>query len=201
VDPPLSLAGGESGRPGARDQTEVAAPRVIGLDLSLTSTGLSDGSSTWLITSKGTKTATLDDRRGRLMALCEDAVCACIGAALVVVEGPSFGQARQGGQHDRAGLWWLVVADLGERVVEVPPATLKTYATGRGNASKDEVLAAVVRRYPTVDVGNNNEADALVLAAMGARHLGHPIDDLPQTHLRAMTKVAWPTLANEGVPF
>lgn len=33
-----------------------------------------------------------------------------------------------------------------------------------------------------------------VLAAMGARNLGSPIEEsLPQSHLRALEKVAWPT--------
>lgn len=179
----------------------MTAPRVVGLDLSLTATGVSDGEKCWLIRSKGTKTATLDDRRKRLTRLADEVDESCFGVDLVVVEGPSFGQARQGGQHDRAGLWWLVIhlVGSGRDVVEVPPASLKTYATGKGNASKDEVLAAVVRRYPDVDVADNNTADALVLAAMGLRHLGHAIDDLPLTHLRAMSKVAWPEPAE--VPF
>lgn len=187
----------------ARDEgpAAAAAPRVVGVDLSLQATGISDGTRVQLVKSKGTKTATLDQRRARLESICDQVVIACAGADLVVIEGPSFGQARQGGQHDRAGLWWLVVSALGERVVEVPPATLKTYATGKGNAGKDEVLAAVVRRYPAVDVGDNNTADALVLAAMGLRHHGWPIDDMPLTHLRAMAKVAWPSLANEGPGF
>lgn len=40
----------------------------------------------------------------------------------------------------------------------------------------------------------NDEADALVLAAMAHRHLGHPIDELPKTHLAAMDKIRWPGL-------
>jgi crossover junction endodeoxyribonuclease RuvC len=107
--------------------------------------------------------------------------------------------AERGG---RAGFWWLVAWRLwvrGYTVVEVPPATRTRYATGRGNASKDDVLSAVIRRYPHVDVNGNDEADSLVLAAMGMRHLGRPIEPLlgracalPQTHLAAMDAVTWP---------
>ncbi|WP_344250995.1 hypothetical protein, partial [Isoptericola hypogeus] len=95
------------------------------------------------------------------------------------------------------GLWWLMVHRLLRNdypvAVVAPPARAK-YATGAGNAAKDKVLAAVVRRYPNVEVTGNDEADALVLAAMGARRLGHAIDDLPKNHLVAMEKVAWPVL-------
>ena len=97
----------------------------------------------------------------------------------------------------------LVLLDLGLHVVEVPPTVVKKYATGKGggpDSSKDQVLAAVIRRYPAVDVTGNDEADALVLAAMGARWAGHPIDDpLPVLQTTAMAKVAWPD--HEEVPF
>ncbi|NUS59160.1 MAG: hypothetical protein HOV66_30530, partial [Streptomycetaceae bacterium] len=80
----------------------------------------------------------------------------------------------------------------GHEVVEVTTGGVKKYATGKGNAGKDEVLAAVVRRYPDVEVSNNNEADALVLRAMGCDHLGQPLAVVPQTHRAALDKVAWP---------
>lgn len=173
--------------------------RILGLDLSLTATGLAlldtDDrlvADTWThVTHPGgdtirTRLARLDD--------IVDHVKTIDRVALVVVEGPSLGQRAQSGTFERAGLWWLTVAALAERdvrVVEVPPSTLKRYATGKGNASKDAVLLAVARRYPHVDVQSNDEADALILAAMGARHLGHPIDDLPKAHLAAMDAVRW----------
>lgn len=178
--------------------------RVVGLDLSLTSTGVAVVDDDPLrtqpmvtvsrVTSSGRTGATLDERCQRLRVLRQKVCEAARPADLVVVEGPSFGQHRQGGQHDRAGLWWLVVAALqgNAPVVEVPPSVRAKYATGAGNAGKDAVLAAVVRRYPDVEVRSNDEADALVLAAMGARHLGRPIDALPQVHLQAMGKVHWP---------
>jgi crossover junction endodeoxyribonuclease RuvC len=115
-------------------------------------------------------------------------------ADLVVVEGPSYASTSPH-THDRAGLWWLVVGRLlncGHRVAIAPPSSRAKYGTGKGNAGKDLVLASVVRRYPDVEVTGNDEADALLLAAMGARRLGAPIDDLPKTHLAALSGVAWP---------
>jgi crossover junction endodeoxyribonuclease RuvC len=183
---------------------------VIGLDLSLTSTGVAtiltgDGRvhcTVRRITSKGRQGASLPERYKRLNQL-EHAVWAAVQDAhktdpdqppLVVVEAPSFG-SQNGHMHDRSGLWWLVVAQVARwyDLAEVAPGSLKKYATGKGNAGKDAVLAAVIRRYPAIDVTGNDEADALVLAAMGARHLGHPVEEsLPPAHLAAMGAVKWP---------
>lgn len=174
--------------------------RIIGLDLSLASTGMAEytpgGVTVSRITSKP-GAATLPARADRIDRLAADIVHQCKPADLIVIEGPSLGQARQAGQHDRAGLWWIIVADLhgwGRPVAEVPPALVKQYATGKGNASKDTVLAAVIRRYPTVEVTGNDQADALVLAAMGADHYQcSTLPTVPQTHRAALAKVAWPT--------
>ena len=55
------------------------------------------------------------------------------------------------------------------------------------------MLLAVAKRYPHVDVQDNNQADALVLAAIGARLAGHPIEDgLPKANVEALAKVTRP---------
>lgn len=173
-------------------------PRIVGLDLSLTATGLAfirpdSAAGVQTLKSKGAKDASLAERALRIHNLARDIIIAACTADVVVIEQPAYNQTG-GSHHDRSGLWWLVVDALADeelRIVEATPQAVKTYATGKGNASKDEVLAAVVRRYPDVEVANNNEADALVLAAIGARLAGHPIEELPQTHLRALEKVRW----------
>lgn len=185
---------------------------IVGLDLSLTSSGVAIISNTGSvtvdrITSTAPKTprhprtgkplpATLQQRIDRLASLRRRIVSVAELADLVVIEAPAFA-SKTGHMHDRSGLWWQVVNALDEEgftVVEVTTTGRAKYATGKGNASKDAVLAAVVRRYPDVEVTGNDEADALVVAAMGARHLGRPIDtDLPKTHLTAMDAVHWPT--------
>lgn len=179
--------------------------RIVGLDLSLASTGVAviDEGAEVSVDRIATKPSGDNlwhraHRLQRITTIVLDTVHTGGTPDLVVIEGPSHGQARQGGQHDRAGLWWLIVEALVAveeiPVAEVPPATLKRYACGKGNAGKDEVLAAVVRRYPTVEVVGNDTADALTLAAMGADHLGHPIAAMPATHRAALDKVAWPEL-------
>ena len=174
--------------------------RIVGIDLSLTSTGVAVITDRYIhtdrITSTGHKDDSLSERRQRLHDLALAIRNHVLTTDLVVIEQPAYSR-KTGHMHDRSGLWWLVVDRLehyATEIVEVPPTARSKYATGKGNAAKDHVLAAVIRRYPEVEVTGNDEADALVLAAMGARALGHPIEvSLPQTHLDAMAKVAWPT--------
>jgi len=181
--------------------------KIVGLDLSLTSTGLAsvvpDAVAPAVVDRIRTKPlgSSLGDRRIRLLTIV-DAVgdWTRTRTDLAVVEGLAF-SSRSGQASERAGLWWLVIDSLLARdipVAVVSPAARAKYATGKGNAGKDEVLAAVVRRYPDVETRGNDETDALVLAAMGARALGHPIDDLPKTHLEAMAKVAWPERSEDS---
>lgn len=202
--------------------------RIVGLDLSLTATGLArveTGAGANVVGlhgkpiipatvevrrigskapahKKGDPPPSIGSRSLRLRRLAGQITEQCAGADLVVVEGPSY--ASEGaGTWDRAGLWWLVVARLtgaGLNVVEVPPSNVKMYALGKGGGAgtgKDEVLAAVIRRYlPVVEVPGNNEADALVLAAMGARFIGAPIEPggtIPAANAKALTAVRWTT--------
>jgi crossover junction endodeoxyribonuclease RuvC len=181
----------------------VTAPTVVGLDLSLTSTGvaiLSGGQPVLFTASAKANGKDVASRVDRLDTLASDIVERIAALErwphLVVVEAPAFSRTT-GQQHERSGLWWLTVREFvveyGLDVVEVSPTTRARYATGRGNASKDTVLAAAIRRYPWSDIAGNDTADALVLAAMGRRWLGHPVEDsLPQAHLAAMGGVTWP---------
>jgi crossover junction endodeoxyribonuclease RuvC len=177
---------------------------VVGIDLSLTSTGIAAveflPGGAWSCTlrrvrSAGTAGDLLVKRATRLNHILVAVLGETAGADLAVIEGPAYA-SRHGRPHDRSGLWWLTVSallDAGVPVAEVPPTNRAAYATGKGNAGKDAVLAATIRRYPDIEVTGNDVADAVVLAAMGARHLGHPIEtSLPQTHLRAMDTVSWP---------
>src|SRR5690606_742936 len=121
--------------------------------------------------------------------------------AMVVIEAPAYSRAT-GSATDRAGLWWAVYDTLAESCVVLPvmPNVRAKYATGKGNAGKDAVLAAAVRRYPSIDISGNDTADAVVLMAIGRRLLGEPIDDpMPALNLSALATLKlpeelWPTL-------
>lgn len=178
--------------------------KIVGIDLSLTSTGIAvaeDGEfRVQRVTSKGTANDTLRQRHSRLSLLTSRVTEATRLADLVVIEQPAYSQSG-GSHHDRSGVWWLVldgvINQVGADVVEVPPTTLKKYASGKGNASKDDMLTAVIRRYPHIEFSGNDEADAVALMAMGLRAVGSPIEDETKYITEAMAKVAWPPL--EGI--
>lgn len=183
---------------------------VAGIDLALASTGVTrlawdaDGrrqAKTFQVKSQGHAGATLEEASTRLRDICRRVIEACGWPDLAVIEAPNYGRGQQAGSHDVSGLWWLVVDTLlteNVPVAQVSPSTLKVYVVGFGGApgkpvKKADMLRAVQQRYPDLLTGGVHDvADSIGLAAMGARHLGRPIDDLPTTHLRALTSVRWP---------
>src|SRR5690606_37900858 len=149
---------------------------------------------------KGKRGETLVQRLGRITDI-TDAIRAVIGGLdvypdLVAIESPAQNQTT-GSPHDRSGLWWDVVRtltyELGISVIEIGVTKVKMYAHGKGIGSKDEIMAAAIRRYTDAPIANNNESDAFILAAMAARLIGEPIEEsLAKTHLRAMEGLVLP---------
>ena len=177
--------------------------RYVGIDPSLAGTAIAiiddDGTvKTHRLATSGHKNALHTDTLGRLNQIerwlrnrLEDLgrVDLSIG-----IEGPSLAPARMGQDHERAGLWWRLytraTAYAEAPLMVVTPKQRAKYATGNGNATKDQVLLAVAKRYPQFGGGTNDEADAMVIAAILARLDGHPIDDpLPKPHLAALDKL------------
>jgi crossover junction endodeoxyribonuclease RuvC len=162
---------------------------------------------------------TLDQRQARLQAI-EDGVALALGAMvpgtrgisrlvdIAFVEQPPFGSSSAY-SHDISGSWWRVVSRvlrLGVPVVEVGNTKVKVYATGGGatrgpnKVEKRHIIGAVQSgRYGVevarqIDGEGSDVADAFILAAIGARLLGHPVEltTLPQTHLRALENIHLP---------
>ncbi|MEC5149189.1 hypothetical protein [Cryobacterium sp. GrIS_2_6] len=174
--------------------------RVIGIDLSMTSTGIAVIANgviaTHTITSKP-DAGTLRSFLARSEKIAEQIDKAVIfdRTDLVVIEGMAFG-AKSSSLDKIHAHWWLVVKYISEFVDQEPVVITSgqrcKYATGKGNAPKDKVLAAVIKRYAQVDVKGNDEADAVIFAAMGARHLWMPVEEsLPLLNLEAMDAVRW----------
>ena len=93
--------------------------------------------------------------------------------ALVILEGFSF---ASNGSYAReiAGLGWLVRWWLYKRGVpylEIAPAQLKKFVTGKGNADKDLMLKEVLKRF-AIDLDNHNVADAVGLLYIGLALIG-----------------------------
>ena len=147
---------------------------IIGLDLSLTCTGVC------ILRPDGTRRLeaweTKKMRGHERMAYILDALDAMLNDAermhdslRIIIEGPSYGSQGQG-HFDIGGLTWLVkhrLWTLGYTYTDVPPSSLKKFATGHGNAKKAEMLATAIRKHG-YEGCNDNEADALLLALWGA---------------------------------
>lgn len=168
----------------------MSAPTVIGLDLSITATGICgiDGE---CMTVGGKAT----DGDARLVAIATAVELAALplGADvdLVVIEDiPTHAKS--------AGITAMVHGSVRPRLIAigvpyalVTPATLKKYATGKGNADKTAMALALYKRTG-IELADDNQVDAWFLRAAGLHYLGAPVVDLPAAQVEALSKVAWP---------
>ena len=104
----------------------------------------------------------------------EDLVEQAVGFAmalqpkLVLVEGYSYGSQGRAVldlAEMRAVLYTALLPHVGN-LVEVPPALLKKFAAGKGNASKAQVVSALARRYGRA-FESDDQADAFGLLQLG----------------------------------
>lgn len=179
---------------------------VIGLDPSLTSTGLAHVDlitnpfgtplvTTHRVRSKGRKDDDWEDRWDRINALREDVLAHVPDGSLVVIEAPAYASTT-GSMFDRTCYWRDLARDLRDRkacvVCPVAPQVRMRYATGYGggaNAGKDNVLASVIKRYPTLNVTGNDIADGVIFAMIGMRLIRQPLDALPGANLKDIAKL------------
>lgn len=169
---------------------------VVGLDLSLTSSGLAritwgrDRTTVVETTTRGEAgVTTLADPVARCEALhrLKTAIVDWVHPSDLVVVEKLVPNPASKSTNERAGLWFLVVSTLvyrGVRVVELHPSTLKRYATGRGNDPKSEMRAAARTWWPEAVTMTSDEDDALWLASVGMHLLDGPLP-YPVTEVRA----------------
>lgn len=170
--------------------------RTLGLDLSLTSTGVASSLGWCTRIRPGGPTSPNKNMCGleRLRYIVARVKALAVDYDLAVLEGPSY-NSKGGKEHERGGLWWMVrdiVDRAGIPVAVVPPSTLKLFATGSGKASKADMKDAAKGRFSMADIRSSDEADALHLADMGAAWLNWMTVDLSPTQQRAMRGVPWP---------
>ncbi|WP_438478985.1 hypothetical protein [Streptomyces asiaticus] len=165
---------------------------MIGLDLSLTCTGVAGAEWTDFIRPKV-------GLRGhpRLDFIVDQVVTFIRNADLVVIEGPSFGGGVKHRHEDLAGLRVMVRHACWRRGIPyaiVPPSCRALYAAGKGSASKGEVRTSVAERYGIELDGTAryDRADAYTLASMGLHHLGHPLAEVPEKNATALDGCQWP---------
>ncbi len=179
--------------------------RVVGLDLSLASSGMSDGSRHYAVQTDAGED--VEDRLDQQLAGVRSFVLAGYEADLVVIEAGAFSRGAQSAAAEYLSALRLMVRHmLWKHAVPfamVPPSTLKLATTGYGKASKQEMVAAVDERHGTnfryvmVKDGRYDLADALALAAMGYARVGQPLPcHYPATPVgtKSLAAVKWPPL-------
>lgn len=170
--------------------------RILALDLSLTATGVADETGVRTIRPTTTGMERLAYIRDRALAACGTVEFPTDAPAdLVVVEGYAYGRPQQATHlGELGGVVRLALWEAGIPCVEVAPASLKRYATGRGNAGKAEVMMAAGKRLG-YDGHDDNESDALWLWHMAMDAYGSPPVEVPVTHRVALAAVKWPALS------
>lgn len=182
------------------------APTVYGLDLSLNSTGISNGTTAEALRPKNL--AGHDRIEWQRRAIAERIPT---HTDLVVIEGPAFSKGYQPGVEEMGWLRGVIQHDLYRRRIPYaicPPNQRTIYACGVANPAKDHpakgraliakgmVRDAVQQRYG-IDcdgVGRYDQADAVIFAAMGLHWLGYPLAVVADSHRRALAQVQWPVI-------
>jgi Holliday junction resolvasome RuvABC endonuclease subunit len=172
--------------------------RAVGIDSSLTMTGFAtispEGEPLVVRFPSRPDDNSIEDISRRITYITGKALLAAPGPCLTVIEKPIIPEHKSGQVLERGGLFHVLAIQFLRRgpVVIVHPMTRAKYATGRGNAKKADVLAAMRARFPGLALADDNAADGLALACMGARFLGFPADGEPsKQQLEAMTAVRW----------
>lgn len=151
--------------------------RVAGIDPSLSRTGLWLPTGARSIEARRIPKGDLNARAGRLVHIVSQVLAAVTrtDVDLVVLEGYSLGGQRGYAAAYSCELGGTLRAELAAarfHLAEVPPSTLKKYATGSGKADKQAMVAAA--RTLGAEVANDDEADAFFLALWGIEHRWPP---------------------------
>jgi crossover junction endodeoxyribonuclease RuvC len=162
-------------RSGASDLAETVPRRerlYMGLDPSLTGTGIAFIHAGRLKTFRLVPPAKMRgvERLDWLSVQMEETLSA-YGPDQVAIEAYSFG-SRNSHAHalgEAGGAFRLALYRRGVATIEVPPTSLKKFATGSGTAEKATVAKELYKRFG-VDLSNNDEVDAAGLALACMAH-------------------------------
>ena len=175
-------------------------PAAMGIDPSLTGFALCswvEGSEDVHFEEYKTKpipgVATSKERRNRYIALINMALdtARVRMPRLIAVEGYAFAAGKNG---VFAGELGMLLRDRlitsGFKVVEIPPNTLKKFATGKGIGTKAAMTSALANRHQ-IEFKTDNQADAfaLLLAAKILAGLAEPLKREEQALAKVRTDV------------
>lgn len=185
---------------------EKRTPRVVGLDLSLTATGICTGavgsphpaeySASTVDPGTRPDPARMAFIRDQVLWHTGDARTGGAVVDLVLVEGFSFA-SKGNALYQIGGLGWIIRLALTEAKVPwvlVTPSQLKLYATGKGSGKGTDKIAMGVAAMERAGVRfeDDNQCDAWWLRLMGLDHYGVAPLKMPEKNREALAKVAWP---------
>lgn len=173
--------------------------RTLALDLSLSCTGVChpDGSTSTITTAAAEP---LEKRLHAIERAVGDAYWTPDGRArtadLVVIEDMVTASKFAGAVAPVHGVVRLWLYNVEAAVALVSPASLKLYATGKGNSDKTSMAVAAMKRAGVDFSGRPDECDAWWLRAMALDAYGEPVVEMPAANRAALEKVRWPQLVS-----
>jgi Holliday junction resolvasome RuvABC endonuclease subunit len=168
--------------------------RILGIDPSLSCTALvflggEMGDRRATISTKPAAFASQTARLDFMRCALRDHVATRRPPELAVVEGYAFGaKINREVLGEWGGLLRLTLYRSGVPFVVVPPATLKAFVTGAGNAEKSLVLREVFRRWG-YEAADDNDADAYGLAQLGRVFLGGATNERERKAIAKLERV------------
>lgn len=108
---------------------------------------------------------------------------------IITIEGFSYGSKGKGVSF-QYGLGWIIrhmLLEKGFNYKEVPPTSVKKFATGKGNTKKDEMVLPIFKKWG-FEHSSDNVRDAFVLAQM-AKGMYDPTN-LTEYQKEALKKVS-----------
>jgi len=166
---------------------------TLGIDPSLTSTGVSVSGQTSSIRRDSSGPQRLVEIRDEVMLLVAEH-----GVDCVAIEHYSYA-SRNSQAHsigELGGVLRVALHEAGIPTVEIPPTCRAKFATGKGNAGKAEVVSAISARTGIVWNGGDgpDRCDAWVIEEMLRCKLGQSAIEWPKSHAEGLEKVDWSPL-------
>lgn len=150
---------------------------ILGFDASLVSSGYSyqrvhgDYYTSTIKTKKLRGPERLSYIRGRFNYILDTIKIQHGTVDLIVYEGYAMGgKGRVFDIGELGGVLKLVAWNTGIDVLLVPPTSLKQFTTGKGNANKDQMIAAVASNWG-YHTTQDDEADAFALLKVGEAYI------------------------------
>jgi len=161
----------------------------IGADLSLSSTGYSGYGESGVISVSEKGVERLHLISSKLLDFAQNSP----DEPIFIIEGYSF-SSRNSQAHSIGELGGVVryrLWDKGIKFIDVPPTCRAKFATGRGNASKNEVMSSVSARTGIIFSGKGADdiCDAWILEEIGLHLLGKSRFTWPALHLDSLAKL------------